>query len=497
MKYFLTLFLVSFSFSLKAQYQVSPDYSFGTNGIVYLDDQPQIHDDWYPRIEQDSNGNIYMVGEFYLYKILPKGELDLSFGTNGYIWLQDKIWGTQVIVDQNNDVILGGYIPSKGYKSNLIKFNENGVIDSSFGTDGIFSINDGIYTYDMFRDNNKILFSYSKSPNSSFSVKSIYSDNGKIDSTFGVDGTMNSEFPNYLYDHVVFRDEDSISTYFTVNGYKILCLKYSNKGEIIFQSQNVHHLTNPQINNFGAFTVTHIDNNYFLGNGIYGLDLIKVSENGFVDDSYGDGGIKTITKKYRGYFCDSKKLNDSLNILSIAAFKDSLANPAFLILDKNGEMIPSIGDSGIYSIINNVSNYRYEATSISIINDSTFLVAGYYQTYKNEYEFNHDRYFVAKYFLTKSKAEIIEPIKTFEISNLFPNPFNTNTVVQLSVVKNSKIYFSVYDILGRRIKKWDKNYLKGSYFESLFLGNKTSGIYFLTISDGNYQKEMKKIVLLK
>ena len=87
--------------------------------------------------------------------------------------------------------------------------------------------------------------------------------------------------------------------------------------------------------------------------------------------------------------------------------------------------------------------------------------------------------------------------KNYYLYQNYPNPFNITTKINFEISKSSSVILQVYDILGRKIETLvNEKKLPGTY-EVTFDGSKfASGIYFYTLSAGDF-KETKKLVLLK
>jgi len=87
-------------------------------------------------------------------------------------------------------------------------------------------------------------------------------------------------------------------------------------------------------------------------------------------------------------------------------------------------------------------------------------------------------------------------VEDFGLSNfaLYPNPNNGSFTVQFdSVSSTNEVKISVNDMRGRQI--YVKNYQNtGLFNEEVQLNNVQSGIYLVTVEDGN-RKEVKKIVV--
>jgi hypothetical protein len=133
--------------------------------------------------------------------------------------------------------------------------------------------------------------------------------------------------------------------------------------------------------------------------------------------------------------------------------------------------------------------------------------------------------------LTDIKTSAVEIPNNFELFQNYPNPFNPTTTIRYSIPSSSVIQSSspnsgmgaknkqefssqssqvneaplsdnvsveliVYDILGRKIKTLvNKKQNPGNYEISFDSGNLSSGIYFYTLSTGNFTATKKMILL--
>lgn len=88
-------------------------------------------------------------------------------------------------------------------------------------------------------------------------------------------------------------------------------------------------------------------------------------------------------------------------------------------------------------------------------------------------------------------------IKDFSVSQNYPNPFNPNTIISYQIPKPGFVTLKIYDVLGNEIAvllSRDQN--PGSYDISFDGSNLSGGVYFYTITAGDF-KETKSMLLIK
>ncbi|MEE9429462.1 MAG: T9SS type A sorting domain-containing protein [Melioribacteraceae bacterium] len=132
------------------------------------------------------------------------------------------------------------------------------------------------------------------------------------------------------------------------------------------------------------------------------------------------------------------------------------------------------------------------------------------------YEFNDNSTTSGKYFYRLKQIDIdgsFEYSKTvevdlgvpteFELSQNYPNPFNPTTNIKYSIPNVggneniSSVQLKVFDVLGNEVATLvNKNQEAGSYKVNFDASNLTSGIYFYTLSIGDFL-ETKKMILLR
>jgi len=97
---------------------------------------------------------------------------------------------------------------------------------------------------------------------------------------------------------------------------------------------------------------------------------------------------------------------------------------------------------------------------------------------------------------TGIKSENLRPYR-FALGQNYPNPFNPSTVISWQLPVNSHVVLKVYDVLGREVSTLINEVEKAGNHKVRFdAGNLANGIYFYSLTAGNFH-QTKKLILLK
>jgi len=89
------------------------------------------------------------------------------------------------------------------------------------------------------------------------------------------------------------------------------------------------------------------------------------------------------------------------------------------------------------------------------------------------------------------------PLVEFSLHQNFPNPFNPTTTIAYSIKMDGLVSLKVFDILGNEVANLVNEIKPAGNHEAVFVAKDIpSGIYFYTLSAGNYTST-KKLILLK
>lgn len=133
-----------------------------------------------------------------------------------------------------------------------------------------------------------------------------------------------------------------------------------------------------------------------------------------------------------------------------------------------------ISENGLYMEINPANNSQ-PSSGVTDIEDASWHYGTGATGVKNNYEI-----------ATK-----------FTLKQNYPNPFNPTTNIEYSIPKTSNVTLKVYDVLGNEVATLVDNKLSAGVYNVKFDGsNLSSGIYFYTLSSGNFL-QTKKLMLVR
>ncbi|MGB9697507.1 MAG: M1 family aminopeptidase [Ignavibacteria bacterium] len=96
---------------------------------------------------------------------------------------------------------------------------------------------------------------------------------------------------------------------------------------------------------------------------------------------------------------------------------------------------------------------------------------------------------------TKSGDGIRETIRYFLAQN-YPNPFNPGTTIEYEILNFVNVLLKVYDILGREVKTLVNEKQKPGKYKIFFSSeNLASGVYFYSITAGNFHETKRMIIV--
>ena len=484
---------------------------------------------------------LFLLGIASLVTFGQDGSLDTSFGDGGIVETDlnnshDLV--LNVVEQVDHKLIVSGVMTpdTNNYYPYLIRYMPDGILDTSFGTNGIVISGNGNGFYDykyLFIDNLQNIIAAGPQGQSSTFVIAKYLDNGGLDNTFGNSGIL--AIPNGNYAAMTLLDDGSM-----------LLLKFSGSDEIIINRyfSNGELDTNFGLNGAatssfsgGLFTSrefkTDAENNlYFVGtrdnNANADIILMKFQPNGYLDANFGNNGM--VTKNIDALnpmnfstasldFTNDNKIVIAGSCGACVDLFDPVMQPYFLRYLNDGSPDPDFGNNG--TLLLPISGFRilqlmiqenqrmivsgtypdcFEGSSYGIhryfqggTEDNSFLGGGLeFEYYKSILQEDGKIVSLGNTYWFNGMEDIIllrhnnNPLSTPEFRNqittIYPNPSNGIFTIENNFSSRKEPY-QITDITGKIMATGELNE-KQSQLDFSAVQN---GVYFLKTNNGVFK----------
>ena len=521
------------------------DTSFGTNGTMTTK-MGEVESEINALALQTINGKEKIIAagyainandkskfDFALVRYKKDGTLDNSFGVNGNGIVTTSIGGYDkihtVVLQGDGKIIAGGQKSHNEYDAALIRYNPDGIIDSSFGINGNGIVNPPIQiTSALLQNDGKIVIAggFDKNNTLGFSV-ARYNNEGNIDNTFGLEKDGMAYTPIKLQKNAlalsaaIQSDGKTIvaGSYLESTDDNDIALARFNADGTLDNSFGEKGIVTTKIdtaNDFGVSVAIQNDNKIVIGGGAiigndYDFVLVRYNTDGSLDDSFGEKGIVTTPQTGTDEIITSIKIQEENGVEKINAagyiiFNSGEAGQRVYFntarYNSDGSIDNSFGTNG--QIIT-VTNQTFDAiTSMILQKDGKIIAGGYTQAPGGDRVFfTLSRYNSFK--ITSIENQISERTpSSFSLEQNYPNPFNPSTTIKYSILLPNvgnenfrSVQLIVYDILGREVATLvNKNQPSGNYEVNFNASRLSSGVYFYSLKAGDYSS-LKKMILLK
>jgi uncharacterized delta-60 repeat protein len=462
----------------------SLDPSFGSGGIVITDISG--NNDGAESIVVQADGKIVAAGDarfgiqddVAVVRYNEDGSLDPTFGNGGIVTTDignDDERGKSVAIQTDGKIVVAATYYN-GITNNfaVIRYKTNGVPDPGFDNDGIAIIDSGLTTSMLLQPDGRIIVA--GSANFDFCMVG-FRTNGMTDSTFGINGKVLTDFEN---------DNDAISS-----------LVMQPDGKIIAVGSAEDFGDEPAVARY-------------LANGeldpSYGTNGKVITSLGGLDD-YGicaalqpDGklvmGALYLDGYQEGYINVVRYLGDSVPECPI---------PGGLFIAESLPTVVKMEWDDVGFAIGYRLRYKIKGSNTWIPKNSVFhskIITGlepnteYVWQVKSicslspleSSDWSEKQHFMTPLRLTE------EPIFNTPLS-VFPNPFSDNANVQFFVEKKEDLKIELKDLQGRKIKTIAEGNLEAGNHQFLLKNeNLPAGIYYIQLISRSGLQTLKVIL---
>jgi uncharacterized delta-60 repeat protein len=432
------------------------DNSFGINGKVITDVGPSNARAHAVAIQAD--GKILVAGSanaFVLARYHPEGVIDSTFGING---IQTERFDsidffahcTSMAIQADGKIILAGHSSSQAVDFALVRYHPNGIIDTSFGTLGRittdigFTTDNGANAIAIQADGKIVAGGFT----GNFPVGDFclmrYTTDGSLDSTFNMDGKVTTSISQFA---------DNLTALVIQPDGKIIAAGHTNSGD-------------PYHWNFD-FTLT------------------RYNENGSLDSTFGTDGKVITAFGPNNDGVNSVALQSDGKIVAIG-YTTNLQDRDFAVARYHADGTPdtSWGNYGILTTsFSSIADY---GNAVVMQTDGKIVVIGSAVTASSS------DFAIARY-LPGIIIGTIEPSVVQDVL-FYPNPVHEMEILEYTLMQDENVTIALFDISGRLSKLFvsQANRSKGIHRESLWFGDDlVPGTYLLRISTNSGSSTIK------
>lgn len=413
-----------------------------------------------------------------------------------------------VALQSDGKIVVAGssYAPSGDISTSdimIVRYNDDGSLDTTFGNNGITSIilnySQSINTL-LIQGNGKIiiggLFSLLDNPSQDTMGLARFNTDGSLDTTFGTDGYVYTPniYRGEIMDMKFIDNEDIIAVGrgFIVSNY--LMARYTSEGQVVnsfgTNGNGIVQEAYNQIAQLNKCVISSDKDIYIAGatyNGTkYNAFITKYDSNGVKDITFGsDGKILRDFGSTKSSFADDISIDYNNNLIlgyTLGATNDYDFGLESYNLD--GTLNTSFGSNGYFTTTFG-SGHEYFRTML-IQPDNKIVMAG-----------NKGNQVVARVNNTDVLSTNPLNANTDKIT-IGPNPVNDYTNLTLDMKNSGNMNADLFDSRGVLIAHLikDKNYMQGTSIENLDLSrfNLSKGLYFLKVAIDSKLNRTIKII---
>jgi uncharacterized delta-60 repeat protein len=410
--------------------------------------------------------------DILLMQFLPDGTIDSSFGANGITQVDATLGGDEQIlaIEILNDgkILAAGAIQTMaGYDAFIMRFNEDGSPDASFGTSGgaMTLFNTGTNTAATGTDievlpDNSILVGATvlTAPNFYDMAVFKFSVGGGLSVGFGVGGSAVVD---------VAGDEEALNSIDVMSNGKILMAGYGFVGgvkeaavimltsagvlDISFNSTGIYLFNNLTSENI-FYSVLADNHGKILAAGSSGVNadgvILRLNANGVIDSSFSNNGIQVSDiGGSDGIYLYGLSLQTNDRILVTGnAFGTTVKAAYALMLENDGSPVSDFGTGGdVYHELPSTTN-SIAGTCMTQQSDGSLLIGGH---------FSGPDFPVSNLFMIRLYNHSYVGIESQEVQPIlvYPNPTSEFFAVQLP--ENEMIrQVGLYDLNGKLVQSW-------------------------------------------
>ena len=432
--------------------------------------------------------------DFALMRFNYDGTLDSNFGMKGRVitTIENRSEGHSLLIQEDEKIVLGG---ASDWYINLVRYDKDGALDLNFGTDGKVIIDiEGYYSEQCrsvaIQEDGKILvggYAQHFSNDNSYFVLVRCNDDGSLDSSFGTNGIVigslgkaNSIGIQEDGKIILGGASDGAFALERYNSDGTLDTSFGEGGKVITTVGSFGEGHSLLIQDNGKIVLGGYSNN----GTSHHFAMVRYNSDGSLDAGFGIGGkvITAVGSAGRGH---SLAMQEDGKIFLAGYGNDDSNNSNFAIARYNsdGTLDSTFGTDGI--AITPIGNSYGGGNSLRIHSNGKIVVGGY--IYGSNLDIALVRY---NGDLNVETEEICCEDRSIRI---YPNPFNAATSIQLNHPLH-QAEMNVYNAYGQLVRTVGG--ISGQEIQ-LSRDHLADGLYFLQLVEKGKVVATNKLIISK
>ncbi len=480
------------------------DTSFGNNGIVSTQVSPTYNFGTATMVQPD--GKIIVVGDSgepatykaTIIRLNTDGRVDTSFGTSGNVTItipSAKSFGMDVALQNDGKIVVGARTwDNVTGDFVLARLNADGSFDNSFGTNGVVIANSGgsdVLASVLIANDGKIYAAGDSESN--FSIAKFNTD-GTMDTSFGTNGWSFIAFSSSSYaQDIAFQNDGNIvmGGFGIISGgrYQMAAARitadgaldnsFGTDGKVAFNFGIDHDIaTTLGIQSDGKIVLgghTYIRSNPRLA---YDFAVARLNTDGSLDNTYGNNGVATTQIVDEANYANGLVIQaDDKVVLAGRTVKEFDYDFAMVRFNTDGTLDATFGNGG--KVSTDVDGKEDHGYAIALQPDNKIILAGH------SYSAGADdsSIVVARY---TNETLGFEDFQNVDF-RLYPNPAKEQITIELSDA-SSNYEVTIFNVLGKKVYSSEiqkvgqidvSGLASGTYLVKLNSDNKSSVVRFV------------------
>jgi uncharacterized delta-60 repeat protein len=334
--------------------------------------------------------------DFALVRYNADGSLDTSFGIGGVVVTSignSHERGASIALQSDGKIVLGGYARMPNFEDfALVRYNADGSLDTSFGTDGkvttaITASTDLLYSVMVQPDGKILAAGQSRTGNSDFAL-TRYNEDGSLDNSFGSNGIVTTALgvaPDVARSIALQADGKIVLAgyYLIPSEMDFALVRYNSDGSLDGSFGTGGKVTTDigTGNDYGYSVTVQQDGKILLGGSSavgsnHEFSLARYNIDGSLDSSFGSGGIVTTSINSGDDVGRSIVVQPDGKIL-LGGLSNNGSSDEFALVryNINGSLDTSFGLNG--TITTSVSTGNDQGWSVKLQPDGKIVVGGF------------------------------------------------------------------------------------------------------------------------